>query len=170
MRFWEGCSIWRIGAAMRMTATTNRDESSNSAALRLPHLLYLLSTLSRLLLYSPLANRHECGTRICREKGIEYARRLLGHTNISTTQRYMHLDDQELRSCRSPVWHRNGHRIPSPHIAAELRQRRASSCTSDRAERSLKPIRSGWTVAPGGLSRHQAIGQNASRNVPTINN
>jgi len=33
---------------------------------------------------------------IGREKGIEYARRLLGHTNISTTQRYMHLDDWEL--------------------------------------------------------------------------
>lgn len=28
--------------------------------------------------------------------GIEYARRLLGHSNISTTQRYMHLDDREL--------------------------------------------------------------------------
>jgi site-specific recombinase XerD len=28
--------------------------------------------------------------------GTEYARRLLGHTNISTTQRYMHLDDREL--------------------------------------------------------------------------
>jgi site-specific recombinase XerD len=40
--------------------------------------------------------RHECGTKICREEGIEYARRLLGHTNISTTQRYMHLDDSEL--------------------------------------------------------------------------
>jgi hypothetical protein len=26
--------------------------------------------------------RHECGTKICRAKGIEYARRLLGHTNI----------------------------------------------------------------------------------------
>jgi len=24
--------------------------------------------------------RHECGTKICREKGIEYARRFLGHT------------------------------------------------------------------------------------------
>ncbi|MGE5191660.1 MAG: hypothetical protein ACM3U2_04105 [Deltaproteobacteria bacterium] len=23
--------------------------------------------------------RHKCGTKICREKGIEYARRLLGH-------------------------------------------------------------------------------------------
>src|SRR5262249_16491928 len=40
--------------------------------------------------------RHECGTKICREKGIEYARRLLGHANISTTQRYMHLDEREL--------------------------------------------------------------------------
>ena len=35
-------------------------------------------------------------SKICREKGIEYARRLLGHANISTTQRYMHLDDTEL--------------------------------------------------------------------------
>jgi site-specific recombinase XerD len=40
--------------------------------------------------------RHECGTKIWREKGIEYARRLLGHANISATQRYMHLDDSEL--------------------------------------------------------------------------
>jgi prepilin-type N-terminal cleavage/methylation domain-containing protein len=29
--------------------------------------------------------RHECGTKICRAKGIEYARRLLGHTDIATT-------------------------------------------------------------------------------------
>jgi site-specific recombinase XerD len=54
--------------------------------------------------------RHECGTKICREKGIEYARRLLGHTNISTTQRYMHLDDSELADaqdlidCRAGPW------------------------------------------------------------------
>src|SRR4029077_20198190 len=33
--------------------------------------------------------RHECGTKIWREKGIECARRLLGHANISTTQRYV---------------------------------------------------------------------------------
>ena len=32
--------------------------------------------------------RHEWGTNVCREKGIEYTRRLLGHANISTTQRY----------------------------------------------------------------------------------
>jgi integrase len=47
--------------------------------------------------------RHECGTKICREKGIEYARRLLGHTNISTTQRYMHLDDSELADAQDLV-------------------------------------------------------------------
>jgi site-specific recombinase XerD len=47
--------------------------------------------------------RHECGTKICREKGIEYARRLLGHTNISTTQRYMHLDDGELADAQDLV-------------------------------------------------------------------
>jgi site-specific recombinase XerC len=47
--------------------------------------------------------RHECGTQVCRAKGIEYARRLLGHTNISTTQRYMHLDDQELADAQDLV-------------------------------------------------------------------
>ncbi len=47
--------------------------------------------------------RHECGTKICREKGIEYARRLLGHVDISTTQRYMHLDDRELADAQDLV-------------------------------------------------------------------
>jgi hypothetical protein len=47
--------------------------------------------------------RHECGTKICREKGIEYARRLLGHAEISTTQRSMHLDDRELAEAQDLV-------------------------------------------------------------------
>jgi integrase/recombinase XerC/integrase/recombinase XerD len=47
--------------------------------------------------------RHECGTKICREKGIEYARRLLGHTDIATTQRYMHLDEKELADAQDLV-------------------------------------------------------------------
>ena len=47
--------------------------------------------------------RHECGTKICREKGIEFARRLLGHANISTTQRYMHLEDRELAEAQDLV-------------------------------------------------------------------
>jgi integrase len=47
--------------------------------------------------------RHECGTKICREKGIEYARRLLGHSNISTTQRYVHLDDKELADAQDLI-------------------------------------------------------------------
>jgi site-specific recombinase XerD len=47
--------------------------------------------------------RHECGTKICRGKGIEYARRLLGHTNISTTQRYLHLDERELADAQDLI-------------------------------------------------------------------
>jgi site-specific recombinase XerD len=47
--------------------------------------------------------RHECGTKICKEKGIEYARRLLGHTNITTTQSYMHLDESELADAQDLV-------------------------------------------------------------------
>ena len=47
--------------------------------------------------------RHECGTKICREKGIEYARRLLGHTNISTRQCYMHLNDEELADAQDLI-------------------------------------------------------------------
>ena len=47
--------------------------------------------------------RHECGTKICRQKGIEYARRLLGHADISTTQRSMHLDDRELADAQDLV-------------------------------------------------------------------
>ena len=47
--------------------------------------------------------RHECGTKICREKRIEYARRLLGHANISTAQRYVHLDDCELADAQHLV-------------------------------------------------------------------
>ena len=47
--------------------------------------------------------RHEFGTKICREKGIEYARRLLGHSNISTTPRYMQLDDRELADAQELV-------------------------------------------------------------------
>ncbi len=47
--------------------------------------------------------RHECGTKICREKGIEFARRLLGHPDISTTQWYMHLDDRELADAQDLV-------------------------------------------------------------------
>jgi integrase len=47
--------------------------------------------------------RHECGTKICREVGIEYARRLLGHASITTTQRYMHLDDRELADAQDLI-------------------------------------------------------------------
>ena len=42
-------------------------------------------------------------TKICREKGLEFARRLLGHANISTTQRYVHLDDRELADAQDLV-------------------------------------------------------------------
>ena len=51
----------------------------------------------------PCLARHECGTKICRDNGIEYARRLLGHMNISTTQRYLHLDDGELADAQDLI-------------------------------------------------------------------
>jgi hypothetical protein len=47
--------------------------------------------------------RYECGTRICRKKKIEYARRLPGHAKISTTRRYVHLDDSELAEAQDLV-------------------------------------------------------------------
>jgi hypothetical protein len=47
--------------------------------------------------------RHECGTKICREKGIEYARRRLGHANISATERYIHLEEKELADAQDLV-------------------------------------------------------------------
>jgi len=46
--------------------------------------------------------RHEGGTKICREKGIEYARRLLGHTNrtvASAPENLIHLP-RELPDCK----------------------------------------------------------------------
>src|SRR5262245_42218581 len=51
----------------------------------------------------PYLARHECGTKVCRQKGIEFARRMLGHANISTTQRYMYLDDRELADAQDLV-------------------------------------------------------------------
>jgi len=36
------------------------------------------------------------GRKSAVRKGIEYSRRLLGYTNITTTQRDMHLDELEL--------------------------------------------------------------------------
>ena len=47
--------------------------------------------------------RHECGTKICLQKGIEFARCLLGPANIPTTQRYMHPDDRELADAQDLV-------------------------------------------------------------------
>jgi integrase len=90
--------------------------------------------------------RHECGTKICREKGIEYARRLLGHTNISTTQRYMHLDERELAEAQDLVDERCSQFIvpgtrPPPGGRARIMGRQNShsltpDCTENLNERS----------------------------------
>lgn len=47
--------------------------------------------------------RHEFGTKVCRQKGIDVASRLLGHANLQTTQRYVHPDDQELADAQDAV-------------------------------------------------------------------
>jgi site-specific recombinase XerD len=50
-----------------------------------------------LVLYSA---RHEAGTNFCREHGILKAARLLGHARIETTQRYVHLNIDELKDAQ----------------------------------------------------------------------
>lgn len=47
--------------------------------------------------------RHACGTKTCKARGIECVRRLLGHTNISTIQRYVHLDGKVLAEAQDMV-------------------------------------------------------------------
>ncbi len=47
--------------------------------------------------------RHECGTAVCKEKGLEVTRRILGHTNPKTTIRYVHYDDRELADLQDAV-------------------------------------------------------------------
>jgi site-specific recombinase XerD len=47
--------------------------------------------------------RSGCGTQVCRQKGIDYGRHLPGHSNIVTTQRYMHLDGRELADAQDLV-------------------------------------------------------------------
>lgn len=44
--------------------------------------------------------RHEFGTRVVRQKGIAVAAKLLGHKSIKTTQRYEHLEEDELRAAQ----------------------------------------------------------------------
>jgi site-specific recombinase XerD len=40
--------------------------------------------------------RHHKGTTVCRKHGIQAASQVLGHTQLSTTQRYVHLSEQEI--------------------------------------------------------------------------
>lgn len=40
--------------------------------------------------------RHHKGTTVCRNHGIQAASQVLGHTQLSTTQRYVHLSEQEI--------------------------------------------------------------------------
>lgn len=47
--------------------------------------------------------RHECGSALCKSKGIEAARRILGHSSSATTQRYVHYDDTELQDLQDAV-------------------------------------------------------------------
>lgn len=53
-----------------------------------------LGLTPELVLYS---TRHEFGSAVAKKFGILQASRLLGHTDVATTQRYTHLSDDELR-------------------------------------------------------------------------
>lgn len=47
--------------------------------------------------------RHEFGTKLCKQKGIKFAADLLGHANTRTTERYVHLEDGDLRDAQDLV-------------------------------------------------------------------
>lgn len=47
-----------------------------------------------IVLYSA---RHEAATQIVRTHGVAHAKEILGHTDIKTTQRYTHLEEDDLR-------------------------------------------------------------------------
>jgi len=47
--------------------------------------------------------RHDHATQVCQKKGIHAAKDSLGHTNIKTTQRYLHTTDEELQDSQDLV-------------------------------------------------------------------
>lgn len=48
--------------------------------------------------------RHECGSRAAKKAGIYVAKELLGHENITTTQRYAHMTDEERQQAQEGLY------------------------------------------------------------------
>jgi integrase len=73
--------------------------------------------------------RHTSATRVLRSSGnLKAAQRLLGHSNISTTGRYAHVLDEDLRSIMSATESRNS---PGHHLAETRANARVSAEESD---------------------------------------
>jgi integrase/recombinase XerD len=58
-------------------------------------------------------SRHEFGTAVCKAAGVAVARDALGHTNISTTSRYVHPDLSEVKEASENVYGDQPVRIPT---------------------------------------------------------
>lgn len=54
------------------------------------------------------STRHEFASAICAAHGLQVAQELLGHADITTTQRYAHLQPDHLRSCLSGLYGAGG--------------------------------------------------------------
>lgn len=85
--------------AVRTTATTVRGEArplTRHMAIRAWHLACDKAGVPRCRVHDL---RHTAGTRIVRETGnLKIAQKLLGHSRITTTTRYAHVFDDELRA------------------------------------------------------------------------
>lgn len=65
--------------------------------------------------------RHTAGSRVTRERGIRVTQKLLGHTSIVTTQRYAHVELEDLREAMEAV---SRHADANPDQAAATKAKK----------------------------------------------